>query len=102
MFGIPYLFLTQSKSLLLLLNLIWTLLSPCLNYTELSAEQKLDELQVQLTYQWKLFGSSIKGILLSHYNNCLLTGTAPDHWKLSKVVMIYKGNQKNSRAPSSY
>ena len=48
----------------------------------------------------------IKRILLSHYNDCLLTGTAPDHWKLSKVVMIYKGNQKNSkknsRAPSSY
>ena len=26
--------------------------------------------------------------LLSNYNDCLLVGTAPDHWKLSKVVMI--------------
>ena len=40
--------------------------------------------------------------LLPHYNDCLLSGTAPDHWKLSKVVMIFKGNQKNSRSPSSY
>ena len=43
----------------------------------------------------------IKRLLLTHYNDCLLTGTAPDHWKLSKVVMICKGNQKNSRSPSS-
>ena len=57
MFGVPCLFLTQSKSLLLL-NLIWTLLSPCLNYTEFSTEQKLDELRVQIAYQWKLFDFS--------------------------------------------
>ena len=44
----------------------------------------------------------ITRLLLSHYNACLLTGTAPDQWKLSKAVMIYKGNQKNSRSPSSY
>ena len=29
-------------------------------------------------------------------------GTAPDHGNLSNVVVIYKGNQKNSRSPSSY
>ena len=50
----------------------------------------------------RLLPHPIKRILLSQYNDCLLSGTAPDHWKLSKVVMIYKGNQKNSRAPSSY
>ena len=44
----------------------------------------------------------IKRLLLTYYKECLLSGTAPDHWKLSKVVMIYKGNQKNSRSPSSY
>ena len=50
----------------------------------------------------RLLPHPIKRLLLTHYNDCLLTGTAPDHWKLSKVVMIYKGNQKNSRSPSSY
>ena len=49
----------------------------------------------------RLLPHPIKRLLLTHYNECLLSGIAPDHWKLSKVVMIYKGNQKNSRSPSS-
>ena len=50
----------------------------------------------------RLLPHPVKRYLLPHYNDCLLLGTAPDHWKLSKVVMIYMGNQKNSRSPSSY
>ena len=51
----------------------------------------------------RLLPQPIKGILLSHYNDCLALGIAPDHWKLSKVIMIYiyinkyKGNNKSSR-----
>ena len=47
-----------SKSLWLLLDLMWILLSPCLNYTEPFVEQKQDELQVPTIYLWKLFVSS--------------------------------------------
>ena len=49
----------------------------------------------------RLLPQFIKRLLLTHYNERLLSGTTPDDWKLSKVVMIYKGNQKNSRSPSS-
>ena len=47
----------------------------------------------------RLLPQPIKRILLAQYNDCLLKGTAPDHWKLKEVV---KGNQKNRRSPSSY
>ena len=50
----------------------------------------------------RLLPRPMKRLLLQHYNDCLLSGTAPDHWKLGKVVMISKGNQKNSRSPSSF
>ena len=50
----------------------------------------------------RLLPHPVKRLLLSYYNQCLVNGTAPDHWKLSKVVMIYKGPPKNSRSPSSY
>ena len=50
----------------------------------------------------RLMPHPVKKILLSHYNDCFLSGIAPDHWKLAKVVMIFKGSNKNSRHPSSY
>ena len=30
-------------------------------------------------------------------NDCLLLGHAPDHWKISKAIMIYKDNHECSR-----
>ena len=44
----------------------------------------------------------LKRSLLDHYNQCFQTATAPTHWKLAKVVMTYKGNNKDSRSPSNY
>ena len=44
----------------------------------------------------------LKRSLLDYYNQCFQTATAPTHWKLAKVVMLYKGNNKDSRSPSSY
>ena len=44
----------------------------------------------------------LKCSFLEYYNHCFLTSTAPTHWKLSNVVMLYKGNNKDSRSPSSY
>ena len=50
----------------------------------------------------KLLPYYLKRSLLDYYNHCYLTSSAPSHWKLSKVVMLYKGNNKDSRSPSSY
>ena len=44
----------------------------------------------------------LKRSLLDYYNHCYASSTAPTHWTLSKVVMLYKRNNKDSRSPSSY
>ena len=50
----------------------------------------------------KLMPYILKRSLLDYDNQCFLSATAPTHWKLAKVVMLYKGNNKDSRSPSSY
>ena len=49
----------------------------------------------------KLLPYYLKHPFLDYYNHCYLT-SAPSHWKLSKVVMLYKGNNKDNRSPSKY
>ena len=51
---------------------------------------------------YKLLPFGLRRLLLEHFNSCLLSASAPDHWKLARVVMIFKGGTKNSRHPSSY
>ena len=50
----------------------------------------------------KLLPYFMKRSLLDCYNHSFSTCAAPSHWKLSKVVTLYKGNNNDSRAPSSY
>ena len=51
---------------------------------------------------WRFLPHPVKQLLLKHFNDCFLGGYAPEHWKLAKVVMLFKGGTKNSRSPSSY
>ena len=51
---------------------------------------------------WRFLPHPVKQLLLKHFNDCFLGGFAPEHWKLAKVVMLFKGGTKNSRSPSSY
>ena len=96
MFGILSLFRTLLKILLLLLNQIWTPHLPCLNSIVLSVEQKRD-VHLNLPMETlRLLPHPIKRLLLQHYNDCLLSGTAPDHWKLSKVVMILRVTKRTA------
>ena len=46
----------------------------------------------------KLLPYYLKCSFLEYYNHCFLTSTAPTHWKLSKVVMLYKGINKRLQA----
>ena len=36
-------------------------------------------------------------VFLSHYNKCLRTGSIPDAWLLSEVVMLVKDARKDTR-----
>ena len=51
---------------------------------------------------WRFLPHPVKQLLLKHFNDCFLGGSAPQHWKLAKVIMLFKGGTKNSRSPSSY
>ena len=51
---------------------------------------------------YKLLPFAMRRLLLEYFNSCFLSASAPDHWKLARVVMIFKGGSKNSRLPSSY
>ena len=51
---------------------------------------------------WRFLPHPVKQLLLKHFNDCFLGGYAPEHWKLAKVVMLFKRGTKNSRSPSSY
>ena len=52
--------------------------------------------------RWRFLPDPVKQIMLKHVNDCFLGGCAPQHWKLAKVIMLFKGGTKNSRPPSSY
>ena len=46
---------------------------------------------------YKLLPDGVRRLLLEYFNACFLSASAPDHWKLARVVMIFKGGTKNSR-----
>ena len=50
----------------------------------------------------RLLPHPAKKIFLTLLNSCFLSATAPEIFRISKVIMIYKGNNKCSRAASSY
>lgn len=49
-----------------------------------------------------LLPHSMKRLLLDHFNDCFTQKVAPAHWRIAKIIMLYRGNNKNSRSPSSY
>ena len=58
-----------------------------------------DQVSIDL---YKLLPYALRRLLLEYFNSCFLSASAPDHWKLARVVMIFKGGGKNSRMPSAY
>ena len=49
---------------------------------------------------YKLLLFAMRRLLLEYFNACFLSASAPDHWKLARVVIIFTGGSKNSRLPS--
>ena len=51
---------------------------------------------------YKLRPFAMRRLLLQYFNACFLSASAPDRWKIARVVMIVKGGSKNSRLPFSH
>ena len=58
-----------------------------------------DQVSIDL---YKPLPYALRRLLLENFKSCFLSASAPDHWKLARVVMIFKGGGKNSRMPSAY
>ena len=58
-----------------------------------------DQVSIDL---YKPLPYALRRLLLEYFKSCFLSASAPDHWKLARVVMIFQGGGKNSRMPSAY
>lgn len=41
-------------------------------------------------------------LIIQPFNECIRTGTFPDHWKEARLVLIHKGGNRDPTDPSSY